>query len=114
MKNKMQTTAKFTRVFPLYIIVPPSDKPYHKNGTPLAFAYYTVGGTPSYYFYETNLQGDVVAIYDSNGSKVVSFVYDAWGNFTVNAENSTICSEDPFFFEAKFQCARMEVVVKWD
>ena len=90
----MQTTAKFTRAFPLYIIVPLSDKPYHENGTPLAFAYYTVGGTPSYYFYETNLQGDIVAIYDANGSKVVSFVYDAWGNFTVNAVNSTVCTAE--------------------
>ena len=47
----MQTTAKFTRVFPLYIFVPPSDKPYHENGTPLAFAYYTVGGTVGYNLY---------------------------------------------------------------
>ena len=61
-------------------------------GTPLGFAYYQENGTPVYYFYETNLQGDVVAIYDANGSKVVSFTYDAWGNFTANIANYTVCT----------------------
>ena len=70
-----------------------ADYLYHENGTPLGFAYYTVGGTPSYYFYETNLQGDVVAIYDSNGSKVVSFTYDAWGCFNTDKTNTTICTD---------------------
>ena len=69
MKSKMQTTANFTRIFPLYIFVPPSDKPYHENGTPLAFAYYQQGSAPVYYFYDLNLQGDIIGIYDENGSK---------------------------------------------
>ena len=52
-----------------------ADYLYHENGIPLGFAYYTVGGTPSYYFYETNLQGDVVAIYDANGNRVINITY---------------------------------------
>ena len=33
----------------------------------------------SHYYYATNLQGDVVAILDSNGTAVVKYTYDAWG-----------------------------------
>lgn len=32
------------------------------------------------YFYVYNLQGDVVAIVDTNGSSMVTYSYDAWGN----------------------------------
>ena len=31
------------------------------------------------YYYETNLQGDVIAILDSTGAAVVQYSYDAWG-----------------------------------
>ena len=31
------------------------------------------------YYYVTNLQGDVIAILDSNGNCVVEYTYDAWG-----------------------------------
>jgi len=31
------------------------------------------------YFYVYNLQGDVVALIDANGTQVVEYVYDAWG-----------------------------------
>ena len=35
------------------------------------------------YWYEYNLQGDVVGIYSQAGEKLASYVYDAWGNATV-------------------------------
>ena len=41
---------------------------------------------------EKNAQGDVVAVYDENGTKLVSYTYDAWGNCTMSttsAGNST-------------------------
>ena len=31
------------------------------------------------YYYEKNLQGDIVAVYNSAGTKLVSYDYDAWG-----------------------------------
>ena len=31
------------------------------------------------YFYVYNLQGDVVALIDANGTQVVEYGYDAWG-----------------------------------
>ncbi len=32
-----------------------------------------------YYFFEKNLQGDIVAIYNEKGTKIASYTYDAWG-----------------------------------
>ena len=34
-------------------------------------------------FFEKNLQGDIVALYNSSGLKLVTYEYDAWGNQTV-------------------------------
>ena len=43
-------------------------------------------GTSTIYYYLRNLQGDVIAIYDSNGNLKVKYNYDAWGNCTVSSE----------------------------
>ena len=32
------------------------------------------------FWFEKNLQGDIVAVYNSAGTKLVSYAYDAWGN----------------------------------
>ena len=39
----------------------------------------------SYYFYR-NIQGDVVGVYNSSGTKLVTFKYDAYGNCTVSGD----------------------------
>ena len=65
------------------------------NGIVILYMYNSTGivgfryRNPSYarnvwdtYLYEKNLQGDIVAVYDSNGTKKISYTYDAWGNFT--------------------------------
>ena len=31
------------------------------------------------------MQGDIVAIYNSNGTKIGTYTYDAWGNFTITS-----------------------------
>ena len=56
-----------------------------KNGQTLNF-FYDGAGRPAYftynnatYYYVTNLQGDVIAILDSNGTMVVNYHYDAYG-----------------------------------
>ena len=59
----------------------------------MAFAYYPLGEIPVYYFYETNLQGDIINIYDENGAKVVGFRYDAWGSFNTDKTNTTVCTD---------------------
>ena len=57
---------------------------YNANSSPVGFKY----RTPSYaedvwdeYFYEKNLQGDIVAVYNATGTKLISYTYDAWGRF---------------------------------
>ena len=39
-----------------------------------------------YYFYDKNTLGDIVAIRDESGDIVARYVYDAWGNHTVQNE----------------------------
>ena len=34
-----------------------------------------------------------LAIYDETSSKIVSFRYDAWGNFNTDKANTTICND---------------------
>ena len=48
---------------------------YDASGLPMALTY---NGT--YYYYVTNLQGDVIAILDTAGTAVAEYTYDAWGN----------------------------------
>ena len=49
---------------------------FHYEGTTPVAMY--VGGTP--YYYAANICGDVVAIFDKDGNRVVEYTYDAWGN----------------------------------
>ena len=46
---------------------------------------------PHTIFFRTNIQGDVLAIFDGNTkAQVVSFNYDAWGNYTTTVSNATL------------------------
>ena len=47
---------------------------YDSNNTPIYFTY-----NNATYYYEKNLQGDIVAILDTNGNTVVEYTYDIWG-----------------------------------
>ena len=51
-----------------------ANKVYDARNKP---AVVTFNGTAYAYLY--NLQGDVIALIDSNGKKVVEYKYDAWG-----------------------------------
>lgn len=46
------------------------------------------------YFFEKNLQGDIVAIYNMDGEKIGSYTYDAWGNFTVTLASTNTFAEN--------------------
>ena len=56
---------------------------YDEKGTPFAFEY-----QGKMYFYQTNLQGDIMGIVDSKGSQVVVYRYDAWGEVLVSSDAS--------------------------
>ena len=63
---------------------------YDENGAPIGLQYrnktYEKYDFDTYYF-EKNLQGDIIAIYTENGTKIGSYTYDAWGNCTVSTES---------------------------
>ena len=41
------------------------------------------------FWFDKYLQGDVVAVYNETGTKVLSYTYDAWGNKTTTVHNSS-------------------------
>ena len=58
------------------------------------------------YLYRTNVQGDVVGIYTTDGTLLASYVYDAWGNFTETVHSTTteatIASSLPFRYRSYY------------
>ncbi|MBR6410831.1 MAG: RHS repeat-associated core domain-containing protein [Clostridia bacterium] len=79
---------------------------YDENGAPIGFRY----RTPNYaknvfdgFFFEKNIQGDIIGIWDQSGTKIVSYTYDAWGNMTVSGTGaSTIGSKNPFRYRGYY------------
>ena len=63
---------------------------YDVNGAPIGFKYRAnnyATDTWDVFWYEKNLLGDIVAVYSATGTKLVSYDYDAWGNFTTTYHN---------------------------
>jgi len=61
------------------------------------------------YFFEKNLQGDIVAVYNSNGTKIGTYTYDAWGNFTITlteditpADEAVVNTYNPFRYRGYY------------
>mgnify|MGYP002304292822 FL=1 len=56
---------------------------YDANGSPVGMVYrnstMAADATEEYLFVK-NIQGDILYVYSSTGNKLVSYVYDAWGN----------------------------------
>lgn len=66
---------------------------YDVDGNPSGVRYYNGSSTADYYFV-CNWRGDVLKIFDSTGSLVVNYDYDAWGNVlsVTNANGANITS----------------------
>ena len=64
---------------------------YYDNGGICGFKYNNVR-----YYYEKNLQGDITAVYDENGTLKAQYVYDAWGNHTITVNIDGIAILNPF------------------
>ena len=65
---------------------------YDADGSPIGMQYRndTMSANTFYTFwFEKNLQGDIIAVYNSSGTKCVSYTYDAWGSVTQTIHNST-------------------------
>ena len=68
---------------------------------------YTANGTSSTYYFDRNIKGDIIGIYDTSGTKIVNYSYDAWGNCTISSSsNLTIAKANPiryrgYYFDAE-------------
>lgn len=65
---------------------------YDHLGTPIGMQYRTSSmnkGTFYTFWFEKNHLGDIVAIYNEAGTKVLSYTYDAWGNKTTTWHNNS-------------------------
>ena len=56
---------------------------YDANGSPIGYQYrestYAADVWDTFWF-DKNLFGDIVAVYDEDGTSLVYYVYDAWGS----------------------------------
>jgi len=85
---------------------------YDETGSPIGMKMRTASQTKGVfdeYFFEKNLQGDIVAVYNSEGEKIGTYTYDAWGNFTVTlastntaAENEIVNTYNPFRYRGYY------------
>ena len=81
---------------------------YDENGSIAGMRYRTSNyaeGVFDEFLFEKNLQGDVVAIYNASGTKLVSYTYDAWGKVTTTYHNngaSTAARFNPFKYRGYY------------
>ena len=81
---------------------------YDENGSPFGMQYRNSTMAESVFvnfFFEKNLFGDIVAVYNESGVKVISYYYDAWGNHTVTYNTNSFFhfySPFPFNFSNMF------------
>ena len=75
---------------------------YDESGM-IGFTYSLNGATPQIYYYRRNLLGDVIGIYNTSGTKVVEYAYDAWGNCTiVYSSNNTLANDNPIRYRGYY------------
>ena len=82
---------------------------YDESGSPIGMQYRLTSYAPNTFdtfYFEKNLQGDVVAVYNENGVKVLSYTYDAWGNHAVTwqsyAGHNIYASYNPFRYRGYY------------
>ena len=67
---------------------------YDASGRPVAIRAFTrtsstAAFTENRYYLMTNMQGDVVAIYNEDGERIFEYLYDAWGNVLRSTQVAT-------------------------
>jgi len=81
---------------------------YDSQGMPIGMQYHGADYAADVwntYWYEKNLQGDVVAVYTHAGTKLVSYKYDAWGYTSItyhNSGSSTTAKKNPFKYRGYY------------
>ena len=87
---------------------------YDAEGSPIGMQYRTSSfaeGVFETYWFEKNLQGDIVAVYDERGVKQISYTYDAWGNFQIEFYDECTYSDNvvlnPFLYRGYYYDAEL-------
>ena len=81
---------------------------YDTTGAPMGMQYRQANGTSNEwetYWFEKNLQGDVIGVYTDAGVKVITYTYDAWGKCTteyVDSTQSTTADYNPFKYRGYY------------
>ena len=70
---------------------------YDGNGDLIGFE---LNGTS--YYYDKDLQGDIIGIYDTKGVKVVTYRYDAWGNIVSMDGDEELAKKNPFRYRGYY------------
>ena len=81
---------------------------YDASGAPIGMAYRDstyVSGDFDIYLFAKNIQGDILYIYNTSGTRLVTYTYDAWGNVTTSYSNggaSTAARYNPFRYRGYY------------
>ena len=81
---------------------------YDASGAPIGMAYRAstyVSGAFDFYLFAKNVQGDILYIYNTSGTRLVTYTYDAWGNVTTSYSNggaSTAARYNPFRYRGYY------------
>ena len=80
---------------------------YDESGSPIGMqcrAKNSAEGVFDTYYFEKNLQGDIIAVYDASGTKLISYTYDAWGVHTVtnHVQNVGAAQYNPFRYRGYY------------
>mgnify|MGYP003200203507 CR=1 FL=1 len=70
---------------------------YDNNGDAFGFTY-----NGEEYYYIKNVQNDIVAIADKNGTVVANYYYDAWGNVTQITGNTALAQTNPLRYRSYY------------
>ena len=89
---------------------------YDAEGSPIGMKYRggnMADGEFEEYWFEKNLQGDIVAVYDAAGNKHISYTYDAWGNFETEYHNGctafSVASYNPFLYRGYYYDTELQM-----
>ena len=64
-----------------------------------------VSGAFDFYLFAKNIQGDILYIYNTSGTRVATYTYDAWGKCYVTYQNggaSTAARYNPFRYRGYY------------
>ena len=81
---------------------------YDASGSPIGMAYRDstyVSGDFDFYLFAKNIQGDILYIYNTSGTRLVTYTYDAWGKCYVTYQNggaSTAARYNPFRYRGYY------------